>query len=391
MSVKTEIYSHFEELVQLRRWFHKHPELGFHEFKTSKKIAEYLTNLGFEVETGVAKTGVVAVMQGAGDGTTLLMRSDMDALPLNEDSDLPFKSVNIGIMHACGHDAHMAMLLIAAKILKNHSDRINGSIKFVFQPNEEEAGAENMVEDGVMENPHVDAAIGAHIWTPLPTGTIGVVSGPVMASSFYFKLKIIGKGGHGGSPHMAVDPILCASHIVQAVQAIQTREISAMEPTVITFGKIHGGTFNIVIPSEVELEGSIRCLYKRDAEVRDRFREVVGSICEAHKADYDLDFMCGNKLLNNDPEITALVKKIAGEVVGTENIVGEEMRTMIGEDFAEFSLRVPSCFFFIGTGNPEKGTNFPHHSPHFMIDDDSLPIGVEMHVRTALEYFRKNV
>lgn len=391
MSVKTEIYSHFEELVQLRRWFHKHPELGFHEFKTSKKIAEYLTNLGFEVETGVAKTGVVAVMQGAGDGTTLLMRSDMDALPLNEDSDLPFKSVNIGIMHACGHDAHMAMLLIAAKILKNHSDRINGSIKFVFQPNEEEAGAENMVEDGVMENPHVDAAIGAHIWTPLPTGTIGVVSGPVMASSFYFKLKIIGKGGHGGSPHMAVDPILCASHIVQAVQAIQTREISAMEPTVITFGKIHGGTFNIVIPSEVELEGSIRCLYERDAEVRDRFREVVGSICEAHKADYDLDFMCGNKLLNNDPEITALVKKIAGEVVGTENIVGEEMRTMIGEDFAEFSLRVPSCFFFIGTGNSEKGTNFPHHSPHFMIDDDSLPIGVEMHVRTALEYFRKNV
>lgn len=391
MSVKTEIYSHFEELVQLRRWFHKHPELGFHEFKTSKKIAEYLTNLGFEVETGVAKTGVVAVMQGAGDGTTLLMRSDMDALPLNEDSDLPFKSVNIGIMHACGHDAHMAMLLIAAKILKNHSDRINGSIKFVFQPNEEEAGAENMVEDGVMENPHVDAAIGAHIWTPLPTGTIGVVSGPVMASSFYFKLKIIGKGGHGGSPHMAVDPILCASHIVQAVQAIQTREISAMEPTVITFGKIHGGTFNIVIPSEVELEGSIRCLYERDAEVRDRFREVVGSICEAHKADYDLDFMCGNKLLNNDPEITALVKKIAGEVVGTKNIVGEEMRTMIGEDFAEFSLRVPSCFFFIGTGNPEKGTNFPHHSPHFMIDDDSLPIGVEMHVRTALEYFRKNV
>ncbi|MFC1803817.1 amidohydrolase, partial [Thermoproteota archaeon] len=305
-------------------------------------------------------------------------------------NDLPFKSVNTNMMHACGHDAHMAILLIAAKILKKYRNQIKGRIKFVFQPNEEEAGAEYMVEERVMKNPDVDAAIGIHIWTPLPTGSVGVVSGPIMASSYYFKLKIKGKGGHGGSPHTAVDPILCASNIIQAVQAIQTRDMSVLEPTVITFGKIHGGSFNIIIPEKVELEGSIRCLHERDAEVRERFKEVVRSICEVHKADYDLDFMCGNRLLNNNTEMTAMVKGIAEEVVGSENIVGEEIRTMIGEDFAEFSLRVPSCFYFIGTGNPEKGTDFPHHSPRFKIDEGSLPIGVEMHIKTALEYFRIN-
>ena len=210
MRIKEEISSHFEEMLQLRRWFHMHPELGFHEFEASKKISEYLIDLGFYVEIGVAKTGVVAVMQGDEDGPTLLMRADMDALPINEINDLPFKSVNTNMMHACGHDAHMAILLIAAKILKKYKNQIKGRIKFVFQPNEEEAGAEYMVEERVMKNPDVDAAIGVHIWTPLPKGSVGVASGPIMASSYYFKLKIKGKGGHGGSPHTAVDPILCA-------------------------------------------------------------------------------------------------------------------------------------------------------------------------------------
>jgi amidohydrolase len=390
LDVESEVEDHIEELVRLRRWFHMHPEPGFQEFKTSKKIAEYLMDLGFMVETGVAETGVVAVMEGAGDGPTLLMRSDMDALPIDEDNDLPYRSVNAGMMHACGHDAHMAMLLVAAKILRNHRDSVNGRVKFVFQPNEEEAGAERMVEEGVMADPDVDAALGMHIWTQIPTGTIGVVSGPVMASSYYFKLRIIGKGGHGGAPHTAVDPILCASHVVQAVQAIQTREVSALEPTVITFGKIHGGSFNIVIPEEVELEGSIRCLHMKDAEVRNRFREVVESVCEAYRTNYELEFKCGNRLLSNDPDMTAMVEGVAADLVGGENVIGEEMRMMVGEDFAEFSLKVPSCFCFLGTGNPEKETDHPHHSPRFKIDEDSLPLGVEMHVRTALEYFSRN-
>jgi amidohydrolase len=390
MDIRSEIKDHHEELIDLRRWFHMHPELGFKEFKTSEKIAKYLRDLGFRVKTGLAKTGVIGIMDGDGSGPTLLMRSDMDALPLKEENDLTYKSVNEGLMHACGHDAHMAMLLVAAKILKSHRDQINGKIKFVFQPNEEEAGAEDMVKDGVMEDPDVDAAVGAHIWTPIPTGAIAVVSGPLMASSYYFKLKIIGRGGHGGAPHTAIDPILCASHVVQAVQSIQTRNMSALDPTVITFGRIHGGSFNIIIPESVEVEGSIRCLHMKDREVRDRFKEVISSICAAHKAKYELDFLCGNRLLSNHEDMTELVQAVADDVVGDENIIGEEIRMMIGEDFAEFSLRVPSCFYFIGTGNPEKRTNYPHHSPHFKIDENSLPIGVEMHVKTALEYFKRN-
>jgi amidohydrolase len=223
MGIEAEIGEYQEELVEFRRWFHMHPEIGFKEYKTSKKIAEYLTELGLEVKTGVAETGVVALLEGMHDGPTLMIRSDMDALPIDEPDGLPYKSTHPGMMHACGHDTHMAMLLIAAKLLSKHRDQIYGRIKFVFQPNEEEAGAEDMVKAGVMENPRVDAVTGLHIWTQIPVGTIGVVSGPVMASSWYFKLRVIGVGGHGGSPHNATDPILCASHIVQAVQAIQTR------------------------------------------------------------------------------------------------------------------------------------------------------------------------
>ncbi len=385
MGITEEIETHRDELVELRRWFHMHPELGFKEYKTAEKIAEYLTDLGLRVQTGVAETGVVALLEGSQKGPTLLIRSDMDALPIDESNELPFKSIHRGMMHACGHDAHMAMLLVAAKILKNHQSKIHGRIKFVFQPNEEEAGAEKMVNAGVMENPKVDVATGLHIWTQIPVGSIGIVEGPVMASSWYFKLRVIGVGGHGGSPHTATDPILCAAHIVQAAQAIQTRDIDALKPTVITFGKIHGGKFNIVIPVEVVLEGSIRCLHDMDQRVRERFKEVVEHICHAHNTEYELEYMCGNRLLENDPKITSLVYSVAKSLVGEEKIIGGEMRMMIGEDFAEFSRRVPSCFAFLGTGNSVKKTDYIHHSPDFKIDEESLPLGVKLHVETAFK------
>jgi len=388
MKIKGEIEGLHDELIQLRRDFHRHPELGFEEHRTSAIIAKYLGGLGFEVKRGLAKTGVVGLLRGDQPGPTLLLRSDMDALPIQEENDLPFKSVNDGKMHACGHDAHMAMLLIAAKILLNHRDEIRGKIKFAFQPNEEEAGAELMVEDGVLEDPGVDAALGLHIFSPLKTGEIGIVGGPIMASSYYFKLTIRGKGGHGGAPHRAVDPIICAANVVQAVQSIQTREIDALKPTVITFGKINCGTFNIVIPEEIELEGSIRCLHDDDEGIRRRFSEIIENICAAYRTKYELKFKCGNRLLRNDPEMTELVRSVAERVVKAEDVIGSGIRTMVGEDFAEFALRVPSAFYFIGTGNEGKGTDYPHHHARFNIDEDSLPIGVEMHVRTALEYFK---
>jgi len=387
MKVKKEIKNLHDRLIQLRRDFHKHPELGFEEHRTSEIIAKYLEECGFEVKRGLAKTGVVGLLKGNQPGPTLLLRSDMDALPIQEKNDVPFKSINDGKMHACGHDAHMAMLLIAAKILSNHRDDIKGNIKFVFQPNEEDAGAELMIEDGVLENPKVDAALGLHVWSQIKTGRIAVVDGPVMASSYYFKLTIKGKGGHGGAPHTSIDPIICAANLIQAVQSIQTREVDALKPTVITFGKIHCGTFNIIIPEKIELEGSIRCLHEDDEEVRRRFEEITKNICAAFRTKYELEFKCGNRLLSNDYEMAEFVKSIAERVVNPENIIGSEIRMMVGEDFAEFALKAPSAFYFVGTGNQEKGTDYPHHNPRFNIDEDALRIGVEMHVRTALEYF----
>jgi len=263
MRIKSEIEELKEELICLRRDFHMHPELGFQEIRTSGIVESYLKECGLEVKTGIAKTGVVGLLRGKNPGRTVLIRADMDALPIEEETDLPYKSVHEGKMHACGHDGHTAMLLVAAKILARHKDEIKGNVKFVFQPNEEDAGAKIMIEEGVLENPHVDASLGLHLWTPIESGKLGIAAGAIMASSDYFKLTITGKGGHGGAPHTSVDPVICATNIIQTVQSIQTREVDALKPTVITFCKINCGSSPIIIPDRIVLEGSIRCLYNR--------------------------------------------------------------------------------------------------------------------------------
>lgn len=387
MNIKKKIANLKDELISLRRDFHKHPELGFKEYRTSKIVANYLEKCGLDIKKGIAKTGVVGLLKGNTQGPTLLLRADMDALPIQEENEVSYKSLNNGVMHACGHDGHTAMLLVAAKILSDYQDKIKGNIKFVFQPNEEVAGgAETMVKEGVLENPHVDAALGMHLWSPVDTGKIGIVSGPIMGSSYYFLLRVKGEGGHGGAPHTSIDPVICATNIIQTVQIIQTREIDALKPTVITFCKIKCGSSNIIIPNEIKLEGSIRCLYKGSKEVRERFKRIIKNICEAHRTTFDLKFRCGNRLLSNDVNMTELVKTVAEKVVKSKDIQTSNIRMLIGEDFAEFALRVPSAFYFIGTGNKEKKTDYPHHHSRFNIDENSLPIGVEMHIRTALKY-----
>jgi len=387
VNIKKNIANLKDELISLRRDFHQHPEVGFKEYRTSEIVANYLEKCGLKVKRGIAKTGVMGLLKSKSQGPTLLLRADMDALPIQEENEVPYKSINKGVMHACGHDGHISMLLVAAKILSNHKDKIKGNIKFVFQPNEEGAGgAETMVKEGILENPHVDAALGLHLWSPIDTGKIGIVSGPMMGSSYYFTLKVKGKGGHGGAPHTSIDPVICAANIIQTVQILQTREIDTLKPTVITFCKINCGTSNIIIPNEINLEGSIRCLYKGSKEVRERFKRIVKDICEAHRTTYELKFKCGNRLLSNDDNMTELVKTVAKEVVKPENIQTSNIRMLIGEDFAEFALRVPSAFYFIGTGNKEKKTDYPHHHSCFNIDENSLPIGVEMHIKTALKY-----
>ncbi|MGM0396156.1 MAG: M20 metallopeptidase family protein [Bacillota bacterium] len=386
MDIGNEIAALREELIRLRRDFHQHPELGFQEFRTSKIVADYLEELGMDVQRNVAKTGVVGLLKGKYPGRTIALRADMDALPLEEETGLDFKSKTKGIMHACGHDGHTAMLLIAAKILASKKDEIKGNIKFVFQPNEEDAGAQIMIDEGILQNPKVDAAVGLHLWSMIESGKIGITSGPLMASSYYFKLIVNGKGGHGGAPHTAVSPIMAGIDMIKAMQEMVINEVDALKPTIITFGRVNAGTYPIIIPEKMEIEGSIRCLHPDTVQVQERMREIVDGISEVHRTSFSLEFRCGNELLDNDVEMTELVADLAEGIVGKANIVSSGISVMLGEDFAEFSKIVPSTFMFVGIGNKDKGTDYPHHHPKFNIDEDVLPIGVEIHVKTALKY-----
>ena len=389
MDIQKAVRALNDELIALRRDFHAHPELGFEEFRSSEKIVNYLKELGMNPQI-VSKTGVVATLSGRTDnGPVLLLRADMDALPVAEQTGLPFVSENEGIMHACGHDAHMAMMLTAAKILANNKESFEGTIKFVFQPNEEIAGAQIMIDDGVLQNPKVDAAMGIHIWTPLPSGTIGVKSGAVMSSMDVFKVTVKGKGGHTGYPDSAVDPVICATAIVQQVQAIQTRFVSPMKPIALMFGRIAGGTKNNIIPDSVELEGTIRYLYATKPgsydNPTDKFKKLVSDIATGYGCSVEFEFSHENDAVINDPLMTALAFESAKKIVGEQNII--EHASMACEDFAAFGENVPAVFAFIGTANEKAKSTYPHHNPKFTVDEETLPIGVQYLVEAALTYF----
>ncbi|WP_312815624.1 amidohydrolase [Sedimentibacter sp.] len=386
--IKKDVFELEEELITLRRDFHMHPELGYEEYRTSQIVYDYLNTLGLEVKK-IAKTGVVGLLRGKQPGKTVMLRGDIDALPQNEEAEVPFKSVNKGVMHACGHDGHTAMLLIAAKILCKYKDNINGNVKFVFQPNEEEAGALDMINEGVLEDPKVDAAFGIHLWTPLKSGVVGLSEGPVMAALEEFELDIHGKPGHTGSPHTALDPIIASSNIIQTIQSIQTREIDPLNSITIMIGKINGGTGRNIIAQKVEIGGTIRFLFKNEDVERkallEKFERVINGICEAMNVKYDLKFIPSNPSLQNNARMVSYIRNAVTETYGTDENIAE-YRCMAGEDFAEFSQRVPSAFYFIGNGNELKETMYPHHHPRFSLDEDTLKYGVEMHVRSTLNY-----
>ena len=383
MDIKQRIEELNEELISLRRDFHRHPEIGFEEWQTQKKIIEYLEQLDVEVQP-MGGTGVLALLRGAEAGKTILLRSDIDALPVKEETGLPFSSEEEGKMHACGHDGHMAMLLIAAKILSGMRDQIKGTIKFVFQPNEEDAGAYKMIEEGVMKNPKVENAFGVHLWSQTPSGNIDIVPGPQMAASHYFYLTIKGKGGHAGFAHESIDPIFAATNIVQSVQAVQTREINALNPAVVMFTEFHAGSNMTIVPEKVEMKGSIRFLYEGGEEILERFERIIKHTCDAHRVNYELSFKVGNHLLSNDAEVTEVVREVAAEVLGDASKVTADIRTMAGEDFCDYLQDAKGAFAFVGINNPDAGSDFPHHHPKFNIDEDVLPIGTELHIKTAL-------
>ena len=392
MQIFDQIESYRDELIALRRDFHQHPELGFEEHRTAEIVESYLKDLGLATRR-VAGTGVVALLDGSHLGPVLMLRADMDALPVTEENDVDYRSSNPGVMHACGHDAHMAMLLVAAKVLSHNRDAIAGTIKFVFQPNEEVAGALRMIEEGVLENPAVDAVMGLHVWTPVASGRIGITAGPVMGGLDVFRMTIFGKGGHTGVPEDAIDPVIAAANLILTVQMIQTREISNLKSTVIMFGKISGGTKSNIIPDKVDLEGSIRFLYKGGPDSieqpTERFRRIAEQVCRTHRCTCRIDIVHENIPLINDPGLAALARRTAEDVFKDKNAIIDNV-TIASEDFSEFSERVPGVFMFLGAGNEKKGTTVSHHNPRFNIDEDVLLNGVAMHVHGALNFLTQS-
>jgi len=387
MDIKKEIAEMEKEMISLRRDFHRHPELGLHEVRTSKIVEDYLKDLGLEVRR-CTNTGVIGILRGDQAGKTVMLRCDIDALPVQEETGLPFASETPGVMHACGHDGHTALHLITAKLLTRHREELKGTVVFLFQTNEEDAGAELMIEAGALENPKPDLVCGFHLWSPIPTGKIGLVPGPIMASSYYFKLTIHGRGGHGGAPHTAINPIDAAGHVLDAIKTLHTLEFDSTRPTVISVCKIHGGTKEIIVPDEVELEGSIRCLHTEDEAVRSRFQERCEAVCSAYRCTCDIEFKCGNTLLDNDEAATELAMNAAERVVGKENILTHGVSVMLGDDFAEFSRRIPGVYYFVGTASESAKSTFEHHNPHFNIDEASLAIAAQMQAEIVAEYLQ---
>ena len=389
MDIKQCVAAHEEELIALRRHFHAHPELGLQEFLTAQAIENYLTEQEISVRR-CAGTGVIGVLQGGLPGKTVMLRADIDALPVKEETGLPFASETPGIAHACGHDGHTAMLMITAKILAEHREELHGNVVFLFQTNEEcmggIMGAERMIQDGALENPVPDAIFGLHLWSPIASGKIGVVAGPIMASSYFFKITIHGKGGHGGAPHTAINPIDSAGHVLSAIKTFLSLEMDACLPTVISVCKIHGGDKEVIVPEEVELEGSIRCLHNHHEAVHRRFRELVTQICQVYRCTCTVDIVCSNSLLSNDPQLVQMVMDVTTQQFGADHLQCDGVSVMLGDDFAELIQNIPGAYFFVGTGNPDKKTDYEHHHPCFNIDEETLSTGVEMEVGLVLRY-----
>lgn len=392
MMLQEELKAIYPEVIALRRDFHMHPELGTQEYRTADQVEKYLNGLSIPTKR-LYKTGVVGLLEGKHPGKTLLLRADMDALPVTEANVIPYCSQVNGVMHACGHDGHTAMLLCAAKILSQHKDALHGNIKFVFQPNEEEGGACHMVEEGVLENPKVDSSFAIHLWSQLPTGVIGLKSGAVMAEMYNFRIVLKGKSGHTSAPQEGIDPILCAANIIQSVQMIQSREIGPMDATCIVFGMVHGGTKSNIIPESVEMEGTLRYLYDGSDDSpqhpRKRFERIVESICAAHRVEGTVTFEVSNYIvLNDESSVQFLKENVFPQMAFSPKVV--PFTCMGGEDFSEFTCRnhVPGALIFLGIADPKKGSDNPHHSPNFNIDEDMLPVGIEIFVRTALEFLK---
>lgn len=386
--IRLEIRNLQPQMVQWRRRLHQTPELGFKEIITSEFISNKLTIWGIDHQKGVAKTGIVATIQGQGKGPVLAIRADMDALPVQEENEVEYRSLHDGFMHACGHDGHVTIALGTAYYLSRHTHQFKGTVKIIFQPAEEgPGGAKPMIEAGVLKNPDVEAIIGLHLWNNLPLGTLGVRSGALMAAVECFRCTILGKGGHGAMPHQTIDSILISAQIVNALQGIVARNINPLDAAVVTVGELHAGSAENVIADTARMRGTVR-YFNPDLEgyFQDRMDRMIKGICESHGAKYELDYWRLYPPVINDPTIADLVRSVSLSVVETPAGVVPECQTMGGEDMSFFLQEVPGCYFFLGSANASKGLNYPHHHPRFDFDESALAMGVEIFSRCVEKF-----
>ncbi len=379
------------DLVKWRRQIHQRPELGFQEEITAGFICDRLTQWQINYQSNIAKTGIVAIIEGTGKGANrpvLGIRADMDGLPVQEQNEVPYCSVHEGKMHACGHDGHVAIALGTAKYLSEHRDRFAGTVKIIFQPAEEgPGGAKPMIEAGVLTHPTVDAMVGLHLWNNLPLGTLGVRSGPMMAATEFFTCTIQGKGGHGAIPQQTVDAIVVGSQVVNTLQTIVSRNIDPLKSAVVTIGEFKAGTAVNVIADSAYLSGTVRYFDPDYGDlIPERLEQVIAGICAAHGASYELDYCKLYPPVVNDGAIAELVRSVATTVIETPAGVVPECQTMGGEDVSFFLEAVPGCYFFLGSANPEKGLDYPHHHPRFDFDETALSVGVETFVRVVEKF-----
>lgn len=382
--LKKDVEALSGRLVAWRRELHRHPEIAHKEVWTSAYVRAHFKKLGLPAKS-LAGTGLRAVLKGRPGGKTVALRTDMDALPLQEEGDKKFRSLNPGAAHACGHDGHMAVLMAAAELLAKRKERFKGNVVFLCQPAEElpPGGAQLMIKAGALEG--VGAIFGLHLWQRLPTGTVGIVKGPMMAQSDNFRITVKGRGGHASMPQATVDPILTAAELVVNLQSIVSRNVDPLKPAVLSFGTIYGGTVYNIIPNEVKLSGTVRMFDpKIQTLMKKRLREIVEGTCAAFKATADFEYEEGYPPLVNDPASVDFVLAVVEKALGEENIIAVDP-VMGGEDFAYYLQEVPGAFFFLGAGD---GTKYPHHHPAFDIDEKALPPAAFLMTALALEYLK---
>ena len=389
--IKTLVNKYYDKAVKIRHHLHKYPEISFREENTAKLVEKTLAEFGIKTQR-LFNTGVTGLIEGAKPGKTVLLRADMDALEMMEEADVEYKSVIPGAMHACGHDGHTAGLLLCAMVMSEMKDELHGNIKLMFQPGEEKGtgGALPMINEGILDNPKVDAAFACHLWGPAPEGKVWIRSGPVMAAPDRFRVKVIGKGGHAAMPHLSTDPVVNAAQIINSFQTIISRRINPLEPAVISVCLINGGTAHNIIPEYVEFSGTIRTF---DSKLREWIpkvmEETVAGITRSQGADYEFEHEKRYPPLINDEKMTNLAKNSIKKITGDENLEYMKEPNMGAEDFSNLSQYIPSSYFFVGLS---KDVNNPviHHNPHFSWDDKVLKISAASLCQIALDFLSGN-